>query len=69
MILELRDKLEAFGVAATPAASPVEEDVLSALVNLGYNRGLGEKALSGMGDSSGQSFEALFRKALAALAK
>lgn len=69
MILELRDKLEAFGVAAAPAASPLEEDVLSALVNLGYNRGLVEKALSGLGDSAGQSFDALFRKALAALAK
>jgi Holliday junction DNA helicase RuvA len=69
MVLELRDKLEAFGVAATPAASPLEEDVLSALVNLGYNRALAEKAVSGLGDSSGHSFDALFRKALAALAK
>jgi Holliday junction DNA helicase RuvA len=69
MVLELRDKLEAFDVAATPAASPLEEDVLSALINLGYNRALAEKALKGMGDSSGQSFDALFRKALAALAK
>lgn len=69
MVLELRDKLETFGVAATPAASPLEQDVLSALVNLGYNRGLAEKAVSGLGDSSGQSFDALFRKALAALAK
>ena len=69
MVLELRDKLEAFGVAAASAASPLEEDVLSALVNLGYNRALAEKALSGLGDSSGQSFDGLFRKALAALAK
>src|ERR1051326_7489289 len=36
MVLELRDKLDAFGVAPeTVAASPVEEDVISALVNLG----------------------------------
>src|SRR5499433_449674 len=36
MVLELRDKLEAFGVPAETAAamSPVEEDVISALVNL-----------------------------------
>src|SRR5215831_17788841 len=42
MVLELRDKLEAFGVPAAAVASPVEEDVLSALVNLGYNRSLVE---------------------------
>ena len=69
MVLELRDKLEAFGVPAAVAASPVEEDVLSALVNLGYNRSLVEKALAGLGDKSADSFDALFRKALAALAK
>src|SRR5246500_3755694 len=40
MVLELRDKLDAFGVApeTVAAASPVEEDVISALVNLGYQR-------------------------------
>jgi len=69
MVLELRDKLEAFGVPAAVAASPVEEDVLSALVNLGYNRSLVEKALAGLGNKSADSFDVLFRKALAALAK
>jgi Holliday junction DNA helicase RuvA len=70
MILELRDKLEGFAVPAQPAAaSPVEEDVISALVNLGYNRPLVEKAVSGLEGGSEQSFDALFRKALAALAK
>src|ERR1700687_4308398 len=41
MILELRDKLavEKVGdIAAAPSMSPVEEDVLSALINLGYPR-------------------------------
>ncbi|MGE5325285.1 MAG: Holliday junction branch migration protein RuvA [Actinomycetota bacterium] len=69
MVLELRDKLEAFGVPPAAVASPVEEDVLSALVNLGYNRALVEKALAQLGDKSGQSFDALFRRMLAALAK
>lgn len=72
MVLELRDKLEGFGVAAqAAAASPVEEDVVSALVNLGYNRALVEKAVSRMDKSNGagQSFDALFRRALADLAK
>ena len=70
MVLELRDKLEGFGVAAQAAvASPVEEDVISALVNLGYNRALVEKAVSRLENNSEQSFDSLFRKALAALAK
>jgi Holliday junction DNA helicase RuvA len=70
MVLELRDKLEAFGIAAVvPAVSPVEEDVISALVNLGYQRALAEKALSKLGSTSGETFDALFRKAMAALAK
>jgi Holliday junction DNA helicase RuvA len=70
MVLELRDKLEAFGVpAAAAAASPVEEDVLSALVNLGYNRALAERALARLGNISAETFDGLFRKALAGLAK
>ncbi len=71
MVLELRDKLESFGVPAETiaAASPVEEDVISALVNLGYQRAMAEKALSGLGKVSGESFDTLFRKAMSALAK
>jgi Holliday junction DNA helicase RuvA len=70
MVLELRDKLEGFGQAtAAAAASPLEEDVISALVNLGYQRQLAEKALARLGSSSDENFDALFRKALAALAK
>jgi Holliday junction DNA helicase RuvA len=70
MVLELRDKLDAFG--ATPAALPalpVEEDVISALVNLGYNRGLVEKTLGQLTKSPEESFENLFRRSLGALAK
>ena len=70
MVLELRDKLESFGVpAAAAAASPIEEDVISALVNLGYQRPVVERVLGQMGKSAGESFDALFRKSLAALAK
>jgi holliday junction DNA helicase RuvA len=71
MVLELRDKLESFGVAPETAAvvSPVEEDVISALVNLGYQRAMAEKALAQLGKVSGESFDGLFRKAMAALAK
>jgi Holliday junction DNA helicase RuvA len=71
MVLELRDKLEAFGAEPVrQAASPVEEDVLSALVNLGYNRAAAERAVAGVGKNGGtQSFETLFREALGTLSK
>src|SRR5438270_928990 len=70
MVLELRDKLDAFGVAPEAAAmSPVEEDVISALVNLVYQRPMAERALARLGNLSGESFDGLFRKAMAALAK
>ena len=70
MTLELRDKLPAMGeqaAAAVAALSPVQDDVLSALVNLGYQRPAAEKVLSSM-DRNG-SFDAVFRAALAAMSK
>jgi Holliday junction DNA helicase RuvA len=73
MVLELRDKLAPEGVAESavmPAMSPVEEDVLSALMNLGYQRAAAERALASVeknGKSS--SFEILFRQTLAVLSK
>jgi len=73
MVLELRDKLPVAGageVAAGPALSAVEEDVLSALMNLGYQRPAAEKAVLAAGkNAKGGSFEATFREALAALSK
>jgi len=74
MVLELRDKLPDAGPVAAPAApsmSPVEEDVLSALANLGYQRAAAEKALSSATTKNGKggAFDALFREALAALSK
>jgi len=73
MVLELRDKLpEVAGAstAATPPLSGVEEDVLSALVNLGYQRAAAEKALTaGTKNGGASSFDALFRHTLAALSK
>ncbi len=69
MVLELRDKLQDFGAApALAAASPVEEDVISALVNLGYQRPAAERALAKTGGAD-KSFDALFREALASLSK
>lgn len=73
MVLELRDKLpEASPIAATavPALSATEEDVLSALLNLGYQRAAAEKALAvAAKNGKGASFDAIFREALAVLSK
>jgi Holliday junction resolvasome RuvABC DNA-binding subunit len=51
------------------AATPVEEDVISALVNLGYQRALVERSIGRLEKAPDESFDALFRKTLAALAK
>lgn len=71
MVLELRDKLEDFGVAAAATTStPAEEDVLSALVNLGYARPAAERAVAAAARAGAQAdFDALFRDALAMLSK
>jgi holliday junction DNA helicase RuvA len=70
MVLELRDKLPPVGtdqVHVVPSLSAVQEDVLSALVNLGYQRATAEKALSSV-EKNG-SFDAMFRAALGVMAK
>jgi Holliday junction DNA helicase RuvA len=73
MVLELRDKLPEVASAAAPAVpalNATEEDVLSALVNLGYQRAAAEKALSGIAkDGAGKSFDQMFRAALGRLSK
>jgi holliday junction DNA helicase RuvA len=74
MVLELRDKLpEVVGTStpSVPAVTAMEEDVLSALVNLGYQRAAAEKALSGVlkNSTKGGSFDSMFRQALAQLSK
>jgi Holliday junction DNA helicase RuvA len=73
MVLELRDKLPAPSAASettTTLASPVEEDVISALVNLGYQRASADKALlAARASKNPQTFEALFREALGSLSK
>jgi Holliday junction DNA helicase RuvA len=71
MVLELKDKLAEFGVtAAQPRPRHVlEDDVLSALVNLGYQGQAAEKALERLGPANGRSFEQLFRAALSELAR
>jgi len=70
MVLELRDKLPsaaAGDVTVVPSLTAVEEDVLSALLNLGYQRAAAEKVISN--GKKGEPFEAMFRAAMAALSK
>jgi Holliday junction DNA helicase RuvA len=73
MVLELRDKLPAKGAEAetvVAAKGGVEEDVLSALMNLGYQRANAEKALAVVTrGGSPDSFEAAFKGAMAVLSK
>jgi len=71
LVLELRDKLPAATAGEVPAAptmSAVEEDVLSALMNLGYQRAAAEKAVSSAAKNGGP-FEVMFRHALGVLSK
>jgi len=73
MVLELRDKLPTEGITespVTPAMSVVEEDVLSALMNLGYQRAAAERALASVEkNGKGSSFEVMFRQTLGVLSK
>lgn len=73
MVLELRDKLpESATISAptTPAITPIEEDVLSALINLGYQRAAAEKALATAAkEGTAKSFDQLFRMVLGRLSK
>jgi holliday junction DNA helicase RuvA len=73
LVLELRDKLPetvSASVTVIPVMTAVEEDVLSALVNLGYQRAAAEKALTtATKNGKSGSFDAIFREVLATLSK
>jgi Holliday junction DNA helicase RuvA len=70
MVLELRDKLDAFTAAPPkPTASALEQDVLSALTNLGYQEIAAEKAIAAAAQNERSSFETLFKASMARLRK
>ena len=74
MVLELRDKLPAGmtvdQVPVVPSLSATQEDVLSALVNLGYQKPAAEKAMERLSkDGANRSFDVLFRESLALISK
>jgi len=69
LVVELKDKLDDFAVAPAPTAvqGPAVDDVLSALVNLGYQRPAAEKAVENAiakDKALAADFDALFRGAL-----
>ena len=69
LVVELKDKLDDFAVAPAPqaVAGPAVDDVLSALVNLGYQRSAAEKAIEqsiAKDKSLAADFDGLFRGAL-----
>ena len=72
IVLELRDKLEALGVAPSAPKTavacirePIEADVISALTNLGAQQGAAEMAVRKAIDAgTAKEFEPLFRRSL-----
>ena len=74
MVLELRDKLDGIATGApagtleektVSAMTEIEQDVLSALVNLGCNRPAAEAAIrKAKAGGTAQEFEPLFRRSL-----
>jgi holliday junction DNA helicase RuvA len=79
IVLELKDRLPSAHVAAevagvTASDAPIlRDDVVSALVNLGYHRPLAEKAIDAaiktLGSTSDASFETMLKHALRGLAR
>jgi Holliday junction DNA helicase RuvA len=77
IVLELKDRMPrvqavaaAAGADTLTGAPDLRDDVLSALVNLGYHRPLAEKAVdTGIKAMPGGSFEATLKQALRELAK
>jgi len=74
--LELKDKMASFVAAemaashTTAAGETLRDDVLSALMNLGYHRPLAERAVdSAVKKSVGSSFETVLKHALRELAR
>jgi holliday junction DNA helicase RuvA len=74
--LELKDKMALFAPSETaalpsaPAGETLREDVLSALMNLGYHRPLAERAVdASLRKSAGSSFETTLKYALRELSR
>jgi Holliday junction resolvasome RuvABC DNA-binding subunit len=73
LVVELRDRMPVVAapadVPAAPAGGTSREDLLSALLNLGYSRGEAEKGVERVLREGGDGrFEDLLRRALRAVA-
>ncbi len=72
MVLELRDKLAPVDtdrqVSASAFTGP-EQDVLSALVNLGYQQPVAERALKSLDGRESMAFDVMLKQSLQALVK
>ena len=75
IVLEMKDRLPALadeGAAVgteTGMAGDLRDDVLSALLNLGYQRPVAERAVASAIKSSGRTFEETLRSALREIAR
>lgn len=76
LVLELREKMKklapldrAHDVATVPEKEDMRDDVISALVNLGYKEAQVEKALGGVETAPSDTVETLLKKALKKLMK
>lgn len=76
LVLELKDKAAKMDLSSLPAmevrqipAEDVAEDVISALLNLGYKESQVRKALGGLDATGGISVEGLLKQALKSLMK
>ena len=76
LVLELREKMKKLGItAATPGAATaapkpeIREDVLSALINLGYKENVVQKALAELKFPEDATVESLLKQALKRLMK
>jgi Holliday junction DNA helicase RuvA len=73
MVVELRDKLQALAreaAPAAPAAATSDDDLVAALVHLGYKPAQAEKAVGeARKESPGADFQALLPKALRRLSR
>ena len=74
LVLELKDKVAKLDISTLPAAdtreipaSDVTEDVISALLNLGYKEPQVKKALAGLDAGASASVEGLLKQALKTL--
>jgi Holliday junction DNA helicase RuvA len=72
MVLELKDRLPKDAIAAPDVTEvpPLRDDLISALINLGYHRPLAEKAVdAAVGAAPDGGFERTLKQALRELAK